>query len=177
MCVLVPAWSHTAFPAWFSVRIQLRIIRGSSYLSFSTFSVFSVFCFSVLFSLFICLKYSPFLPPALLRHNWHTTLCKFKVCNMLMCYTYILQYIHHNIKLTFPSPSCRIVTISFWWWEHWRSILLATTVVVTIITVLCIRSPELICLANELCTLQPISPRSPIPMATTILLWFWVWLL
>ena len=34
--------------------------------------------------------------PTLLRYNWHITLCNFKVYNMLIWYTYILQYDHHQ---------------------------------------------------------------------------------
>lgn len=35
-------------------------------------------------------------PPALLRYNWHTTLCKFKVYNVMVWYTHILQNVYHN---------------------------------------------------------------------------------
>ena len=44
---------------------------------------------------FIYLKIS-FLPPALLRYNWHVTLCKFKVYSVMIWITYILQNDYHN---------------------------------------------------------------------------------
>ena len=35
-------------------------------------------------------------PPALLRYNWHKTLCKFKACNVTISCRYILQNDYHN---------------------------------------------------------------------------------
>lgn len=37
-------------------------------------------------------------PPTSLRYNWHGTLCKFKLYNMLIWYTYTLQNDYHHSK-------------------------------------------------------------------------------
>ena len=69
--------------------------------------------------------------------NWTTTTCLFD--------SYILQSDYHTDYPT--SPSCQIIAISFLWWEHLKSTLsnfqVYNTVVLTIITILYIRFPEL----------------------------------
>ena len=69
--------------------------------------------------------------------NWMTKTCLFD--------SYILQSDHHT---DYPTPpSCQTIAISFLWWEHLMSTLsnfqVYNTVVLTIITILYIRFPEL----------------------------------
>lgn len=58
-------------------------------------------------------------PPALLRYNWPTTFCKFKVCNMMMWYTYTLW------RLVNTSVTSQLTCVCLQW-EHIRSTPLAT---------------------------------------------------
>lgn len=53
---------------------------------------------------------SLFFSSALLRYNWHVTLCKLKKYNMLIWYTYITEILS---QWTLASASCHIITICF----------------------------------------------------------------
>ena len=56
------------------------------------------FAWCILSIFFLFLIYFHFFNffPALLRHNWHMTLCKFKINNVMIWYTYILWNAFHS---------------------------------------------------------------------------------
>ena len=87
--------------------------------------------------------------PSLLRYNWYLSKPCASHCNIvsvqgcwfdhLLIWSTWFDHLHityHMVKL----PSHHIVTISFLWWEH----LLTTFMLLSVITVMCIISPELI---------------------------------
>ena len=101
-----------------------------------------------------------------LRYNRHITLYKFQIENVMIWYTYMLWNDSHN-KVNRPITSydynvCVCICV---WWKHLRSTLLATfqymnTVLLTIVTILNIRSTEFIHLIMEICTIWLTSPHS-----------------
>ena len=64
-----------------------------------------------------------FFTPALLRYNWHITLCKFKLSNVLIWHTYILQNAY-NLALYNISFTSHVYY--FLLWENVRFALLVT---------------------------------------------------
>lgn len=62
--------------------------------------------------------------PASMRYSWCITVYQFKVCNLVISYTYISWNDCHQSELT--PPSRHTITISFLRWEHLRSTLSTT---------------------------------------------------
>lgn len=60
--------------------------------------------------------------PALLRYNWNTPLCEFKVYSVLISHIYILQNNYHCSVNTYIKSH----NISFWLWEYLISTYSAT---------------------------------------------------
>ena len=82
------------FPAWFSVVIQHRVILEGSYLLCPTFWI-SYFMF---LGFVQSVHFSWNTPAFFLQLCWDIIdlLCKFKVYNVFICYTYILQNGYHH---------------------------------------------------------------------------------
>lgn len=80
-------------------------------------------------------------------YNWHITLCNFR-CKM--CWFHAFTYCNMITSVALPTCSYIMshIIISLLWWKHLRSscnnFRFYSTVLVTLITMLCVRSPEII---------------------------------
>ena len=113
---------------------------------------------SFIYIIFLCLIFPLF--STLLRYNWHIRLYKFQVCNVMVCSTDCVK-LRYTVWWFCISIYCKMITMirlvnSFIivcvcvcvcvWWEHLKFTFLTTFkyTILTIVTMLYIRSPELI---------------------------------
>lgn len=100
----------------------------------------------------------------LLKYNWHTTLCKFKMYKILIWYTYVLKNDTTTVLANTSMPSHNysffVVMKTFKMYPH-SSFQVYNTLLFAIITMLYIRSLELICLITV--SLYPLTSIFPFP--------------
>ena len=87
-------------------------------------------------------------PPPLLRYNWHITLCKLKVYSVLIWCIYILQNDNHHC-MSYRIHPVELLPFLFCGEDIFKSYSLSKfqvykAVLLAIITMLHIRSPELV---------------------------------
>ena len=96
--------------------------------------------------------------PPLLRYNWHITLCRFMMYNVMIQYVIywkIFITVHHFMKISYVCM-CVVRTFKIY---SLSSFQVYNTVLLPIVTMLYMRSTELIHLVTGVCTLWSTSPH------------------
>ena len=109
-----------------------------------------------------------------LRYNWHITWCKFKVYNVMIWFKYILWNAYHRrlVDTSFTSHNYHFVIVRTLKLYSYSNFQLYNTVLLTIVTMLYIRSLELSHLITKFVpfdqhfhifsTLQPLATTIPL---------------